>query len=315
MKKFKISFALLLALAFPIFAGTAYAAGYPVELDNYGRKIVVKSAPKKVLTLGPNCTELFIALGLSDRIVGTSLRNHSRGPLPEYAETYKKIPELNYGSATREAVIASGADFIYGIDWEFGGNSAALDIGELEKFGMTVYMNSAATPDQMYKEIRDLGRIFGIEDRSEAFIKDQQNRIAAVQKKVAGQKPIKALVYDSGNSGVFTASGANFESIMIDLAGGTNIFSDIKDKQWTTVSYEEVLARTPDIIIIHDYDKPSVEEKIAEIKSSNILSRLDCVKNERFAIISLENMLPGNRMALTVEILASSFYPELFKQQ
>ena len=33
-----------------------------------------------------------------------------------------------------------------------------------------------------------------------------------------------------------------------------------------TVSYEEVLARNPDVILIHDYDSPSVEEKIAEIK-------------------------------------------------
>ena len=87
-----------------------------LTLDNYGREVVIEAMPQKVLTLGPNCSELFVALGLTDEIIGNSLDNHSRGPLPEYADDYAKIPELNYANATREAVISSGADFIYGIE-------------------------------------------------------------------------------------------------------------------------------------------------------------------------------------------------------
>ena len=50
---------------------------------------VLKKRPEKVLTLGPNCTELFAALGLGDLVIGRSLVNHSRGPLPEYADIVK----------------------------------------------------------------------------------------------------------------------------------------------------------------------------------------------------------------------------------
>ena len=96
------------------------------------------------------------------------------------------------------------------------------------------------------------------------------------------------------------------------MAGGKKIFYDLTEKQWITVSYEEVIARNPDIILIHDYDTPSVEEKIAEIKANDILSQLECVKNERFAVISLESVLPGNRMAYTVESLAKEFFPDVF---
>lgn len=85
----------------------------PVTLTNYGREITVSKLPEKVLTLGPNCTELFVALGLGDRVIGRSLVNHSRGPLPEYADEVNAIPELNHASATREAILTSGADFIY----------------------------------------------------------------------------------------------------------------------------------------------------------------------------------------------------------
>ncbi len=283
----------------------------PLTLDNYGREAVVETMPQNVLTLGPNCSELFVALGLSDRIVGNTLDNHSRGPLPEYAEFYDKIPELNYGSATRESVISSGADFIYGIDWEFG--EEGLDLEELNEMGITTYMNSATTLDQIYGEITDLGKIFKIEDKAQAFIGEQKERISAVEEKLKDQEPVSVLVYDSGGEGVFTCGGTNFETMLVEKAGGRNVFDDITDKQWVTVSYEEVLKRNPDIIIIHDYDSPSLEEKINAIKNDPVLSQLDCVKNEKFGAIALESVLPGDRMAYTVETLSKTFHPELFK--
>lgn len=282
-----------------------------LTIDNYGREVAVTKKPEKVLTLGPHSTELFIALGLGDYIIGNSLDNHSRGALPEYEEEYASIPELTYGSATREAVITSGADFIYGIDWEFG--EEGLDVKELENLGIITYMNSASTLDQIYKEILDIGKIFQIENVAEQFIKDQKARIASVQEKISDKEPINVLVYDSGGDGVFTAGGTNFETLLIEYAGGKNIFDDITDKQWTTVSYEVVLERQPDVIVIHDYDAPSLEQKIEDIKNDPALSQLESVKNENFVAITLESVLPGNRMAYTVESLAKGFYPEVFK--
>ena len=292
----------------------ARAADYaPVTTDNYGRSVTVTAMPQRALTLGPNCTELFIALGLGDKIAGNTLDNHSRGPLPEYAAEYAKVPELNYGSATREAVLTSGADFVYGIDWEFG--DGGLDIKELEENGMNVLVERASNFDEAYSEIRALGKIFKIEARAEEFIKEQERRIKAVADKLKGREPLRVLVYDSGSSGVFTCAGNNFESLLIERAGGKNIFGDLGGKQWVTVSYEEVLERDPQVIVIHDYDSPSVEAKIAEIKANSALSQLDCVKNERFVTIALESVLPGSRMAYAVERFAAGFYPEIFADE
>ena len=287
------------------------SAGYdPVTLDNYGREITISQRPERVLTLGPNCTELFAALGLSDLVVGRSLINHSRGPLPEYADAVNAVPELNYASATREAILSSGADFIYALDWEISDQGCNLE--EAAQYGMNVYVNAASTLDQQYQEIRDLGAIFGVAETAEAFVADQQARIAAVQETLADREPVDVLIYDSGNDGVFTCSGVNFESLLVELAGGRNLFGDLSEKQWVTVSYEEVLARDPDVILIHDYDSPSVEAKIAEIQANPTLSRLKCVQEGRFASITLESVLPGNRMAYAVERMAAAFHPDAF---
>ncbi len=287
--------------------------GWPVTVDNYGREVTVTAAPERVLTLGPNCTEIFAALGLAGRVVGRSLVNHSRGPLEEYAGAVNAIPVLNQASATREAVLSSGADFIYAIDWEI--SDTGCNIEEAEAYGMAVYVNAATTLEEQYQEIMDLGALFGVEETAEAFVTDQQARIDAVQEALDGQEAVEVLVYDSGNDGVFTCSGSNFESLLISLAGGHNLFDDLEDQQWVTVSYEEVLAREPDIILIHDYDTPSVEEKIAEIEGNPVLSQLACVREGRFATITLESVLPGCRMAWAVEHLAQAFHPDRFSGQ
>ncbi len=289
-----------------------------MEVDNYGRTITLNQQPSKVLTLGPNCTELFVALGLEDKVVGRALANHSRGPLPEYTTAVNSIPEINHAEPTREAILTSGADFIYSIDWAI--SDSDFTINEAEDYGMNVYINSASTLDELYKEIEDIGKIFNVEENATNFINDQKSRIQSVANIVDIEKaknngnPVKVLVYDSGNDGIFTASGSNFESTLISLAGGENIFNNIIDKQWITVSYEEVLKQNPDIILIHDYDTMTVDEKIAEIKANPILSELDCVKNNRFASIDLESVLPGNRVANTVEQFAKDFYPNAFTE-
>ncbi|MBE6054281.1 MAG: iron ABC transporter substrate-binding protein [Clostridium sartagoforme] len=285
---------------------------YPMTFNNYGREITITKKPEKVLTLGPNTTELFVALGLGDYVIGRSLANHSRGPMDEYADIVNAIPEINHASATREAILTSGADFIYALDWEI--SEEGCNIEEVEDYGMSVYVNSATTLDEIYQEILDIGKIFGIEEKAEAYVANQKSRIEAIGEQLRDREAMDVLVYDSGNDGIFTCSGSNFESLLIKYAGGNNIFSDLTEKQWVTVSYEEVLTRNPDVILIHDYDSPSVEEKIAEIKSNPTLSKLDCVKNEKFIVITLESVLPGNRMAYTIENIAADLYPDIFKK-
>ena len=149
-----------------------------ISFDNYGSEVKINQIPQKVITMGPPASELFCALGIDDKIIGNTLDNHSRGALPEYRTAYEKIPELNYGSATREAVLSSEADFIYGISWEFG--SEGLDKEEMAKYGITVYENAAKSFEEQYKEISDIGKIFGVEEVAEAFIEDQKIRIEKI---------------------------------------------------------------------------------------------------------------------------------------
>ena len=123
MKRWLAAF---LTLAF--LAGSSLAEGdFPLILDNYGREITLTARPQRVVTAGPNCTELFIALGLEDLVIGKSCENHAQAPLAEYQSAYESIPELTFGYPTLEAVVGSGADFLYASI----GSSAAIFLPKL----------------------------------------------------------------------------------------------------------------------------------------------------------------------------------------
>lgn len=280
----------------------SFLAGCTSSTETQPAKKEAEKTYSKVLTFGPNCTELFCALGLEDLVIGSTLNNHMQKPLKEYEEAYNSIPELSHSSATREGVLSSGADFIYGIDWEFG--EEGIDINEVKDYGIDVMVSDASNPDEVYAEIEKIGKIFQAEDKAQELIKDQKSRIEKARQSVTAEEPVRVLVYDSGNSGIFTAGKSNFETRLIEEVNGKNIFDDIKNQQWTTVSLEEAAARNPEVIIVHDYDTPTAEEKIKEIESNPALSQCDAVKNKRYVILPLESVLPGIRMASSVEAIA-----------
>lgn len=264
--------------------------------------VFAQEVPQKIITMGPNATEMVVALGASDSIIGTTLTNHSRGPLEQYAEIYKNLPELAYASASREAVLTSGADFVFTIDWEIG--PAGLNQEELEAAGMQVMIEEAKTLEALYQEISQLGNLLDRTSQAETLISSIKADIESVNLSQSSPKTI--LVYDSGDQGVFTAGGKNFATRLIEAAGGKNIFDDIMEKEWITVANEEVITRNPDYLMILDYDQPDLETKIKNLKADPILSQLDAVKEEKFIVLPLEAVLPGVRAGMTVKTIAET---------
>ena len=80
----------------------------PTSFRNNGKRTVVHSMPQKIVTAGPNCTEVMCALGLEDKVVGKCMTNHSKGVLDEYKDAYRSIPTLCEGYPTLDEIVDSG---------------------------------------------------------------------------------------------------------------------------------------------------------------------------------------------------------------
>lgn len=293
----------------------AEASTETVTIKNEGVTLEYTEAPKRAITINQHVTEIMLSLGLEDSMVGTSyLDDEIYEPLQD---AYAKVPVLAERYPSKEQIIANEADFIYG-GWASAFNPKnVLSREELKELGANSYLQSssvkvAPTLEDIYTDIRNIAKIFRVEERGETLIEEMNKEIEAITKKLPENKePIKVLVFDNGDTEVFTAT-QNFMNTLVTMAGGKNVFGDI-EKNWATVSKEDAVERAPEAIVVIDYGSTTAEQKIAFLKADPALSQTPAVQNEHFVVLPLSAASEGVRVAEALEILAEGLYPDSFK--
>ncbi|GHA18825.1 lipoprotein [Devosia pacifica] len=311
------AFLLTLGLSLAPVAAFAQQTAYPLTIENGGNTLVFEAAPERAVSLNGHTTEVMLSLGLADHMVGTSYMNH---PVIEpLAADYDTIPQLADGTSypSLEVLLGADPDFTYGRLSAYRDTSVA-PIETLAGFGINAYavkgtLIDGATIEDVYEDIDNLGQIFDIQDRANALIAEMQADIEAVSSTIdnAAVEPVSVLVYDSGTDGIYTA-GTALQTNLIELAGGRNVFDDL-DSTWETVSWEEAVAREPEVIVINDYGQTSADEKIALLTENPALSSVPAIQNKRFVVLPLPSMFEGVRIPDGVKTLAQGFHPELFE--
>ena len=124
-------------------------------------------------------------------------------------------------------------------------------------------------------------------------------------------KPLQVFVYDSGEDNPFTAAN-NYMTSLIKMAGGKNVFDDIQ-KGWAEVSWEEVVNRKPDVIVVVDYGDKTVDQKKNLLLTKRELADIPAIQNKRLIILPLSAASEGVRAPIALKILAEGFYPDKFK--
>ncbi|OYD07296.1 Fe3+-hydroxamate ABC transporter substrate-binding protein [Paludifilum halophilum] len=286
----------------------------PVTLENYNRTLQFEKIPQRAVSLNQHTTEIMLALGLEERMAGTAYLDDEI--LPRFQKPYDQIPVLAERYPSFEVLLGAEPDFVIGRLSAFTDEKA----GSLERLadsGIPAYVvqgTYAEHPgmEDVYEDIRNLGRIFDVESRAEKLIRQMKADIQKVQNRVGDrEKPVRVLVYDSGEKGLYT-TGNSLETELISLAGGKNVFSDL-NKSWTEVGWEEAVKRNPEVIVINDYGHHSAEDKIRSIKENPALKHVTAVREERFVVLPLSDVFEGVRNVRAVKTLAKGFYPEQFR--
>ncbi|SES35054.1 ABC transporter substrate-binding protein [Psychrobacillus sp. OK032] len=286
-----------------------------ITIENEGMKIDYTEAPTRAISVNQHVTEVMLALGLEDSMIGTAyLDDEIYEPLQT---AYDKVPVLAEQYPSKEQVIASEADFIYG-GWASAFNDKGLmSREELKELGIDSYLQSssvkvAPTLEDIYTDIRNIAKIFRVEERGEKLIEEMNNDIGDIIEKLPKKKDsIDVLVFDSGSNDVFTAT-QNFLNTLVTMAGGENVFGDIEDN-WATVSKEDAVERAPEAIVVIDYGSTTAQEKIDFLKSDPALSKIPAVQNEHFVVLPLSAASEGVRVAEALEVLAKGLYPDSYK--
>lgn len=228
--------------------------------------------------------------------------------LPELKEKYDKIPVLSAKYPSKELFYSVNPDFVTG--WKSLSMPSNLGtIEELNSNGVEVFFMKSLESnniDDVFDDILEFGRIFDKEKNTENIVFKMKEELKKIKEKLPKEK-IKIFPYDGGETLPFVVGGNGIGNTIIELAGGENIFKDIK-ASFGNGTWEKVLMEEPDMILIIDYGDNSADKKIEYLKEKSPIKELDAVKNNKFTVIGLGDISAGIRNVDAVKKLAKMFH-------
>lgn len=292
----------------------------PVTITNCGQQVTFEKVPSKVVTNDTGITELMFALGLEDRMAGYVVDGNNTVDLQtspwkaDFDSTRKLADKIS-----KEVVQGANADLVFA-GWNYGfSESTGFTPDALKQLGIGTYQLTEACRngvgkqrgimpalDALYTDLRNLGKIFRVDAKAEELISGYQKQIEDAGKLMAGKPRPKVFLYDSGQDQPFTSGKNAAPQDVISKAGGDNIFGDLNDS-WTTVNWETVVERGPDVVLIVDYadgEANTPAQKQAFLEGFAPLANSPAIKNKRFYALPYAALVEGPRNPASVEAFA-----------
>ncbi|MGC0399331.1 iron complex transport system substrate-binding protein [Streptomyces sp. SAI-126] len=279
-----------------------------VTLTNCGRKVTYDKVPERVVTNDVGITELMFALGLEDRMAGFAMPD-DKGDLAgvDWKDGYDKVKWLSKDQLTKENVLDAKGDFVFA-GWNYGfRDDNGFTPEALKKLGIPSYILTESCRngrtktsrgimpplDALYADLTNLGKLFGVERRAATLIAGFKKQVAAVAAQAPAKKPT-VFLYDSGQDQPFTSGRWATPDEIISKAGGVNVMHDMDDS-WTTVGWESVIERNPDVIVICDYGDVSAEQKKKFLLSYGPLRNVSAVRHKRIFVLDYVDLVESPR--------------------
>jgi iron complex transport system substrate-binding protein len=305
-----------------LLANSAYAKQndtnhYPIDVKSCDRIVTFDHKPKAAVSNDVNLTEMMLALGLQDNMVGVTGISGWKTLDPILRAGIGELPELSPKYPSKEVLLGADTDF-YFAGWNYGmqvGGGVTPDtlaplgikVYELSESCIHIMKKEKVSMDDLYNDLINLGHIFNIEDRANALVSGYKKELKTFQASLSAlDQPTKVFVYDSGEEQPFTAGMLGMPTALIEAAGGKNIIDDVQ-KSWIKVGWESVIDRTPDVIVIVNYGDVTAQQKINFLRHHSGLKDIPAVKNNRFVILEYVEATPGPRNIQAIKRLAQAF--------
>ena len=267
-----------------------------------------------------NSIETLLALGVGDRIiVGMGVPN-VKYIRPEYRAAYEAIPYTSLEHLDVETILMMQPDLIVGWASTFSPKvlrGAAFWAGR----GVHTYIAPSSaravrtkTIAQECEDIRNLGRIFGREERANALVGEMEHEIAFVAEKTAGMEPRpRALVIELMGKEIRSYGKDTLAGDMVRSLGADHLAAD-----GASLGMEELIELNPDaifLIVIED-DYGNEDAITARLYENTALRSLSCVQGNRIYTVPLYAVYSaGIRTYDGITIFAHGLYPEIYMDE
>lgn len=291
-------------------APTTTEAPTPDSIENCGVEVPVGDPPQRAVTMNQAATEVMLALGLEDVMVGTAYLDDEI--LPELVDAYDSVPVLADGYPSTEALYDAEPDFVYGSYASAFAEDAAGERDELTELGIGSYLSIGGCAefresgvelefDHVFDEIREVATIFGVPERAEEIIAEQQDLLTAAG--LDGGSDIAIMWWDGQSDAPSVGACCGAPGMLMRSLGVNNLY-DSESGSWAGINWEQVVADDPDVIVLVEADWDPAEEKEAHLRSDPALQDLSAVVGDRLVVIPFSDTTPGVRNAPALARLA-----------
>jgi iron complex transport system substrate-binding protein len=293
-----------------------YCLDNSVRIENCGMVNHFSHTPQRALSINQSATEILLALGLSEQMIGTAYLDAAIHP--DLQSAYERIPVLAVKAPSQESLLAENPDFVYA---SFGGMFSDATIGtrsSLHGLGIATYVSPIFCPGRVQEplslegllsEILDIGDIFNVRYLADFLVDNIRQQVERVAEQVQNQRSKKARVFlfDMDDRSPYTAGALGPQQLLLSSVGAKNIFDDLNVRM-TNVSWEAVVERDPEVIIVVDSVWSSAEQKIRLLHSNPALRQMTAVRSNRLITLPFPDLMSSIRFGDTVEKLAQALY-------
>ena len=302
---------------------------YPVTINTYDYEknpiqVTFQQCPQKVICTNQSQTELMLYFGLDEYIAGMAyldgaVRDDLKEQYDALAAAGKELTVKGYPS--KEVVLSLEPDFIFGWRSAFSDNALG-NVAEWHDLGVATMIlrcsNNTVPAEErnlnaVLADIADIGAIFNIEDKTDAYIADANALLEKVAKKVASiEKPLSVIVIEPSEGSWYYWGASTLTGSLAVAAGGTYACPD-----GGTLSAEDIVNLNPDVIIVDYMEKEGVPTEecarnaIETVTSVGALAEIPAVANGKVMAVNLTDVYGGGiRMVPSVEAMFNFMYGE-----
>ncbi|HET9468254.1 MAG TPA: ABC transporter substrate-binding protein [Vicinamibacterales bacterium] len=268
----------------------------------FSRAIRAQNHPQRIISIIPSTTEMLFAMGAGPRVIGVS--NFDRYP-PE-AATRTKVGGLIDPDVERMISLKPDLVVVYGTQTDLR--------TQLERAKIPMFLYQHAGLGDVTTTIRELGARVSSAKEANALADRIEAEIADVRNRVAGRRRPRTLLVFGRDAetlrGIYASGAVGFLHDMLEAAGGTNVFADVKRQSIQTTS-ELAVARAPDVILEIGVDTASTGGR--NLRAWDSLPSIPAVRNKRIYELRGDGMMnPGPRISASVRRVAEVLHPEAF---
>jgi iron complex transport system substrate-binding protein len=261
------------------------------------------ATPQRVISLVPAVTQIIFAIDGGPRLVAVS--NYDREPVQVNA--LARVGGLLDPDTERILALRPDLVIVYQAQHELEQRLTQAHIRYYE-YAHKNLANVMAT-------MRALGDILGTRPAAEQVARGIEEKLQAIAARVARRPKPRVLLVISRDPeslrNIYANGGYGFLHDMIDIAGGRDLFEDIK-RENVQPSTEQILARRPEVIIELRYGAAAIGRD--DLSAWRALQSLPAVKSGRlYELVGDRFVDAGPHVADATEEFARTIHPEAFK--